>query len=71
MTYKVRGGTHLNIVSCYGEKEFKANNFGDLVEQIRDNIGIKPDVGLFYDKNLNRWRFDNNLGHTLFEFEVI
>lgn len=36
-TYRIQGGTHLGIVSCYGEKTFKAKSVKDLIEKVRAN----------------------------------
>ena len=78
MKYLVTGGTHLGIVSCYGEKEFEAKNEKELFELIDKNL-VKNKI-LDSEKGINNldyyfdgsgkiiWVFTSENHYTLFEF---
>lgn len=73
--YKVTGGTHLGIVSCYGEKTFEVDVEPSLpialVNALRKDVGIPEDAKLDYYRHGPydiTWCFVDKNNNTLFEF---
>lgn len=72
MKFLVTGGTHLGIVSCYGEKEFEVEMEVQLSEAIRKDVGIPEGTKLVFGYMMGDhkvWTFLNPDGKsTRFEF---
>jgi hypothetical protein len=69
-TFKVVGGTHLGIVSCFGEKTFYVNNEEELAEAVRKDRKLPADLKLTSRVSGNRtiWMYEDAHGNTVFEF---
>ena len=75
MEILVRGGTHINVVSCFGEKLFAVDTFEDLIKKIRKDRKLKNNIKLTCclseSGNLKFQFCKENSDEVLFEFRIV